>query len=840
MVKIRLIILFLLPLSLFAQTYADWWYFGFQAGIHFTPSGAVANNEGQLTSTEGCASIADDFGNLLFYTRGDTVWDSTHNVMQNGTGLLGNGIAGDGAMSAFIVPRPEHPAEYYIFTVRSLFGGMWYSKVDMTLNGGLGGVVPTEKNIPLVESTTEMVTGIRKPNNRDFWVITMGKPGDTAYAFEVTPSGVNTTPVLSNTGLLLQNTDDVGYLRGSQQSDRLAMTLVKLESTQVNANGIHLFDVNNLTGEVSYDLTIIPSVADTMNYGIEFSPNGNYLYVQSMFNSDCRQYDLSSGVAATINASEELLGPGYLISGGGALQLGPDGKLYVARNTQFLIATVEFPNNGGAFAGYNHDALSLGGPVGSFGLPQFLPFILEGNVIVDDACFGDSITFSSNYLNADSVKWNFGDPGAAGQDTSSSFNPTYAYTDTGTFTVTHIAYDAFLADTTLLTVRVLPRQSLNLPLDTLFCNGLPATLDLEQAGVLHYLWNGDTGTSTFTIVDTGLLSVGIVGVCDTFNQNMFVAEFTPSTIALGPDTTLCDQLNFVIGDTGISPNYFLVWNTGDLTSTINIDSSATYVLAAFNTCDTLVDSIRVVFTNSINDSLLPKDTVLCFDTVLSVSRPQEAGVVYTWNNGTSDEFILVDTTETLILTASNACNTVFDTLRVVFNGEIITELGPDTSICEKDTILLRGLDSTATYFWSNGAQTDSIWTTLGSTERYRVTITKGDCVKEDAIFVTSDFLSCPNINCAVNYGNVFTPNGDGMNDRFIAWSDCDIFKFDMTIYNRWGQLVHYSDNISFGWDGFINGEPAAPGSYYFVIEYKDLVVVDADRQLTRGSFVLIR
>jgi gliding motility-associated-like protein len=62
----------------------------------------------------------------------------------------------------------------------------------------------------------------------------------------------------------------------------------------------------------------------------------------------------------------------------------------------------------------------------------------------------------------------------------------------------------------------------------------------------------------------------------------------------------------------------------------------------------------------------------------------------------------------------------------------------------------------------------------------------------------------------------------------------------MIIYNRWGQMVNYTRNLSYGWDGSINGEPASEGTYYFVVFFKDLVVVDADRQVTRGSFTLKR
>jgi len=53
-------------------------------------------------------------------------------------------------------------------------------------------------------------------------------------------------------------------------------------------------------------------------------------------------------------------------------------------------------------------------------------------------------------------------------------------------------------------------------------------------------------------------------------------------------------------------------------------------------------------------------------------------------------------------------------------------------------------------------------------------------------------------------------------------------------------LVHESSNVAYGWDGYVNGEPASTGTYFFTVQHKDYVVVNADRFLTHGSFTLLR
>src|SRR5690606_2333321 len=122
----------------FSQEVATNWYFGENAGIQFADAGSITIlNDGQLNTIEGCSSISDENGNLLFYTDGITVYNRLHVIMSNGFGLLGDPSS---SQSAIVVPKPNDPDIYYIFTVGSnqSLTGLKYSVVDMTSDGGLG------------------------------------------------------------------------------------------------------------------------------------------------------------------------------------------------------------------------------------------------------------------------------------------------------------------------------------------------------------------------------------------------------------------------------------------------------------------------------------------------------------------------------------------------------------------------------------------------------------------------------------------------------------------------------------------------------------------------------
>ena len=190
MKKVLFLITFLCSIHVVAQRQANNWYFGDRAGLVFNRPNPQPLLDGQLEAFEGCSSMSDSDGNLLFYTNGVVVYNRNHEIMFNGENLDGDTSS---TQSAIIVPKPLDPNVYYLFTLDAGTGddGLRYSEVDMTLDGGLGGIT-ANKNIPLAASMTEKLTGTASTVPTEYWVVGHRKDSDEGwdgtYNSDVLPS----------------------------------------------------------------------------------------------------------------------------------------------------------------------------------------------------------------------------------------------------------------------------------------------------------------------------------------------------------------------------------------------------------------------------------------------------------------------------------------------------------------------------------------------------------------------------------------------------------------------------------------------------------------------------
>tara|TARA_B110000046_G_scaffold33040_1_gene35541 strand:+ start:781 stop:3267 length:2487 start_codon:yes stop_codon:yes gene_type:complete len=809
-----------------AQSPADWWYFGAEAGVHFTTTGPVADTNGLLTTQEGCASVSSAAGDLLFYTDGTWVFNVNHDTMPNGDSLLGNASS---TQSAVIVPFPGNASKYYIFTVRGCTGGSTtgasgfyfaYSIVNMNLEGGLGDIDTAQKNIVLFDSASEKCTAALHANGSDLWVVGHEQYSNKFHAYHISAQGVVDT-VTSETGSI--HTGCVGYMLANHQGNQIALT------TYAGTNGVEIASLDQATGVIAVTDTLSPPYGV---YGVHFSPSDQFLYCAA-FSQGVWQYDVTASNIQSTEAQVAFVGVG-------ALAEGPDEKIYGAKYQTSYLAVINDPDLPGTLCNFQDSAVFLENRICRIGLPNNVAsglFLIAG-FQVSSLCIGDSTFFDMDTSNVDAVSWNFGDPSTGGANISTDFFPAHLFSDTGTFTVRLIAQSDTVADTAFQTVRIYPRQTIDLGLDTILCRGVELLLSAAQP-YAQFLWHDSTTADTLLTNGDTLAYVTVFGQCDTVSDTIRIAYDDSITMNLGPDTLFCGGQGYTI-NSNINTSAHLVWSNGDSSSTfILVTESALYRLTAMNACGTVSDSVDVIFRPIPAFDVLGPDTINCFDNEIVLEHPNLDSTTYIWSDSSTKKTYRVDTTETVWLAAFNECGSSIDTINIIFNGEIISELGEDTTICNLDSIVLDASSPGASYVWSTNDTTDSIVTEMES-KLYVVTITEGLCTTIEFKRVDLSDVFCPGIDCRVKVANVITPNGDGMNDTWKVTSDCKIRDFDLRIFNRWGQLVFASDNVNIAWDGTVNGEPASDGIYFYEMEFKDTVIVDVDSEDHRGSITLFR
>ena len=141
------------------------WYFGRNAGIDFNTTPPTPLLDGALNIWEGCATICNVSGEIMIYTDGRKIWNKNHEVIPGAMNLGGDNSA---TQSGIIVPFPGSNELLYVFSVDKEGGnaGLRFAEVDMTLNGGLGGLI-SSNNI-LLDQCSEKVTVVPHHTTRHF------------------------------------------------------------------------------------------------------------------------------------------------------------------------------------------------------------------------------------------------------------------------------------------------------------------------------------------------------------------------------------------------------------------------------------------------------------------------------------------------------------------------------------------------------------------------------------------------------------------------------------------------------------------------------------------------
>jgi gliding motility-associated-like protein len=415
--------------------------------------------------------------------------------------------------------------------------------------------------------------------------------------------------------------------------------------------------------------------------------------------------------------------------------------------------------------------------------------------VLQPGCTEDVVVFTDNSSGSAfpfEYTWLFGDTSGAMVQ-----NPVHTYENQGTYTVTLMITDSVCRDTTTQDIVI------NHPLQANF------TVD-----------------------------------ADTICQGSAIT-FTDASTATGPATYFWDFGNGQTNSLG-GPSVTNVYaNAGNYIATL--------IISDFINCkDTAYKYIRVDSLTEIRLSF--EDSIICAGEQVKVAATYadsgSTGAMWDFGDGITTTTFGHEIKHSYehpgiypikITATARVCPDVEATLPLTVQPQPIINLGPDTAMCPTSSPivlndLINGANPGASWIWKldNNLLADQHAFNLVVTTPaiYTSVVTIGDCSATDSIWVMND--------CYIDVPNSFTPDGDGLNDYFFPrqWLSKGVVAFKLLIFNRWGQEIFSTTNISGrGWDGKFNGIDQPQGVYVYLIEAK---FKDNTSEKKQGNVTLLR
>lgn len=322
--------------------------------------------------TEGYVSVCDTDGNLLFYCDGETIWDRNHEVMPNGSGLLGNLSSMQGVLA---IQSSNNPQKYFLFTLQdatddTAMGSLFFTTVDMSLNDGNGDVAT--KNTHVAGNLTEKMIGIPHPCGGT-WIIVHERNNNRFKAFWFFDGKILTTTNSDLGSIPDEEFLFVGQLKYSPKTRVLAsMTLSGRKKGK-----LEFFKFDLSTGNLSEPILFEDELLDTHKGFLsgDFSESGEYFYTSRTFLigaeivREILQFSLLHYDKQVILSSMQVvgtLGNQSHILGGHTFTPGPDQRIYIAILSEYnSLHVIDRPDMGGGDCNFIPDGLILPTKVGS-------------------------------------------------------------------------------------------------------------------------------------------------------------------------------------------------------------------------------------------------------------------------------------------------------------------------------------------------------------------------------------------------------------------------------------------------------------------------------------------
>jgi gliding motility-associated-like protein len=621
------------------------WYFGNNAGIKFSGTTATADTKGKLDTKEGVSTIADKNGNLLFYTDGRKIYDKNGKEISSLVGkdsLAGSNVS---TQSAVIVPQPSCQgcqSLYYVFTTTDINGKkqLSYSVVDIRQNKGQGKVIEQNTVLDDAPSTEQLISHFVKKDST-YWVISHDFGTDTIRLRRVTKNGVSISKIVEIGSRIDSTYQGEGYIKVSKDGTKFAVAI-----PGGTRNLIELYDFADSTGKISNKRIIDLGPAPPTVYGIEFSPDSKTLFATMKADtvkkpgsySTLLRFDITDKDSLVIAKSKITLDSSkkeYY----GAIQLAPDGKIYIAVQGSSTLGVIKLPNDTISIKSltadyYERKGFNLSGKTSQLGLPTTYNVSEENNegvgIMAGDTCLGSPSSFQTNHLCGDKLKntktdWRFykgevpqngqpsGSPVASiqGGDGDKGLMVNYTFKEPGKYYVVVNMGNRCKPDTMLppqpFEILQLPKPDLGPDLN--LCASTVTLDSKERLDSTNYFWFKDKkflpkdSLKTLTVKQSGSYIVVVEnrGCLGFDSVKVVLAQAKP--LSLGPDTLICANSSILLdASKGAGTGTTYSWSTGATTPTITVKTAGQYIVKV----STLIGTIPCQTADTINVRVRPR------------------------------------------------------------------------------------------------------------------------------------------------------------------------------------------------------------------------------------------
>jgi gliding motility-associated-like protein len=353
-------------------------------------------------------------------------------------------------------------------------------------------------------------------------------------------------------------------------------------------------------------------------------------------------------------------------------------------------------------------------------------------------------------------------------------------------------------------------------IDTSLCAGDSITVDYRNSGASSVRWLDNDTSRVRTFIAPVNFACILYWPCGSISDTFIVNSPDPLQGRV-VDTAICNG-TIKLGNRN-DPSLNFLWSTGATAPQITVSNTGNYWVSVRNSCDTVVDTFKVVMAQPLPNPNIPDTLYICEPgDSLQIGVAVNPSVRFTWSNNASTSQQWVGQTGLYTLSLDNGCEQRSLKYEVVNISTLEPEPFEDTTLCLGSSIFHDFNQWPVSEIRINGSP-----------------LANGQFQFDQAGIYTIEYLQpCGTwrdtfnlevVDCACNLilPNAFTPNGDGLNDDFRIKSACDNFDYRIVIFNRWGiQVFENSTNEDY-WDGRYQGQEVPGGAFVYKIWYSSVI-----------------